>query len=38
MAFFNNLATTLLSTPPDRAQITFDVPTEFFTLFISIFF
>ena len=38
IAFFNNLATTLLSTPPDKAQITFDAPTEFFTLLISIFF
>ena len=38
MAFDSNLATTLLSTPPDRAQITFEFPTLFLTSFINFFF
>ena len=38
IAFDNNFATTLLSTPPDNAQITFEFPTRFLTSFISFFF
>ena len=38
IAFDSNLATTLLSTPPDKAQITFEFPTLFLTSFINFFF
>ena len=38
MAFDSNLATTLLSTPPDSARITFEFPTLFLTSFINFFF
>jgi len=33
--FDNSLATTLLSTPPDNAQITFELPTLFLTSLIN---
>ena len=36
IALWINLATTLLSTPPDKAQITFDFPTFNFTSLINV--